>query len=58
MRIEIFWNIAALGVIAIAGLMLNFAIGRLYDPAALGIFNQVLAVFLILGQLAVGGFFF
>lgn len=52
------WNIASLAFLAVAGLALNFVIGRHYDAAVLGIFNQVLAFYLIFSQLAVGGFCF
>lgn len=57
-RRDLSWNIVSLAFLAIAGLALNFVIGRYYDTAVLGIFNQVLALYVICSQLAVGGFCF
>ena len=38
---NVLWNMASLAFLAAAGLLLNFAIGRFYGPAALGLFNVV-----------------
>ncbi|MBV6450547.1 MAG: hypothetical protein MHPDNHAH_01271 [Anaerolineales bacterium] len=51
----ILWNIASFGIIAISGLLLNFAVAFYYDVAILGVFNQVYALYIFLSQLAVGG---
>lgn len=55
---DLAWNMASLAFLAVAGLTLNFVIGRFYDSATLGIFNQVLAFYLVFSQIAVGGFCF
>ena len=41
-----------------AGFCLNALIGRFYGAAALGLFNLVLALYLILAQVCVGGMYF
>ena len=55
MRRDIVWNLASFALIAVAGLALNFAIGRVYGPAALGIFNIVLAIYTVASQFSVLG---
>ena len=57
-RSEVFWNVLSLGVLAVSGLVINFIIARFYGASVLGIFNQVLAVFIIFSQFASGGFYF
>jgi O-antigen/teichoic acid export membrane protein len=55
-RRDLIWNIAAMGVLGVSGMLLNIIIGRYYGPEVLGVFHQVLVVYYILSQLAVGGF--
>ncbi len=52
---DVLWNVAGLAVAGIAGVVLNIVIGRAYGKNALGIFNQVYAIYIILSQLSVGG---
>ena len=55
---DILWNFISFGIIAVNGIILNLLIVSMYDSAALGLFNQVYAVFIILSQLAVNGLHF
>ncbi|CAN5396564.1 flippase [soil metagenome] len=57
-RSEVIWNVLSLGVLAVSGLVINFVIAKFYGAAVLGVFNQVLAVFIIFSQFASGGFYF
>lgn len=52
---DVIWNIASLAVLGISGIAINILIAREMDAAALGLFNQVYAIFIILSQVAVGG---
>jgi stage V sporulation protein B len=49
------WNLGSLVVLGVSGILLNVLIGRLYDEATLGVFNQALAAYIFFSQLAVGG---
>jgi O-antigen/teichoic acid export membrane protein len=49
------WNVASLGFLAGGGILINLIIIRFQGEAALGIFNQVYAIYIILSQLGVGG---
>ncbi|CAM5219670.1 Membrane protein involved in the export of O-antigen and teichoic acid OS=Bosea thiooxidans OX=53254 GN=SAMN05660750_04429 PE=4 SV=1 [Bosea thiooxidans] len=49
------WNLVSLAFLALAGILLNIAIGRWYSPAALGTFNVVFAIYIFLSQLAAFG---
>ncbi len=49
------WSYGAMGAMAAAGLLLNLLIAAFSGAAALGVFNQIYAVFVIAGQLAVLG---
>lgn len=51
----LYWNFASLAVLGISGVGLNLLIGRFYDEAALGVFNQALAAYIFFSQLAVAG---
>ena len=53
--VNVLWNIASYGVIAVTGLLLNFIVAFYYSVAVLGVFNQVFAYYIFLSQLAVGG---
>ena len=52
---DLWFNAAAFGGSAVLGVLLNLFIVRYHDAAALGVFNQVYAVYILLSQLAVGG---
>lgn len=54
----VIYNLVSFGVIGVSGFLLNALIGRIHGEAALGQFSQVFAAYLILSQLAVGGFYF
>lgn len=49
------WNIAALGFLAAAGIVLNLVVGRTYGPATLGAFNVAFAIYIFLSQIAAFG---
>lgn len=49
------WNVASLAVLAVAGIALNVLIGRVYGPAALGVFNQVMGAYVLFSMAAAGG---
>ena len=51
-------NLGSVTALALAGVVLNLAVGRLYGFEGLGVFSQALIFFLILGQVAAGGFAF
>lgn len=55
LRLGIVLNLGSFAFIALAGLALNLAIGRVYGPAALGEFNLVLALFTVAAQFSVLG---
>lgn len=52
---DLLWNIGSFGLSGVIGVLLNVLIYRFYDTAALGVFNQIYAIYIILSQLAVGG---
>ena len=52
---EVLWNVASIGVLGVSGVAINFIIGRCRGEAALGVFNQVYAVYIILSQCAIVG---
>ena len=51
-NIDLSWNIISFGLIAIIGLLINVVIVKFLNYEALGVFNQVLAFYLILSQLS------
>lgn len=51
-------NLASVGSIGVAGILLNIGVARIYGLDGLGVFSLALTIFLILGQLAAGGFAF
>jgi len=51
----VYWNLLSLFCLGIAGVVLNVGIGRFYGPSALGVFNQVFALYILVSQLAVFG---
>lgn len=54
-RVDLAWNFASLFVLAASGITLNVVIGRAYDSATLGVFNQVFAAFIFFSMAASGG---
>lgn len=57
-RRDLVWNLASTAIFGVVGLLLYLLVGRFYGPATLGVFSQVVAVYLVLSQLAVGGLVF
>jgi O-antigen/teichoic acid export membrane protein len=49
------WNAVSTGVLAVGGIALSTVIARSYGASTLGLFNLVLAVYVIASQFAVGG---
>lgn len=54
-HIDLVWNLASLAVVGVSGALVNLLIARYLDQAALGVFNQVFALYIVLSQIAVGG---
>jgi len=52
---DVIWNIASLGIVGVFGIAINVVIGLVHGSAALGVFNQVFALYLLLSQFAVLG---
>jgi O-antigen/teichoic acid export membrane protein len=52
---DLIWSAGAFAMGAFFGILVNVAIVRGYDAAALGVFNLVYAVYILMSQLAVGG---
>lgn len=51
-------NLAAFVIMGVSGIGMNVIIGQAYGPTALGVFNQLFAVHILLSQLAVVGIHF
>jgi O-antigen/teichoic acid export membrane protein len=54
-RRDVMWSVTGLAVMGVCGVLLNILVGCFYDAAALGVFNQVFAVYVLFSQFAVGG---
>lgn len=54
-RADVLWNVGSLGVLGLCGIALNLVIAGYMGPEALGLFNQVFAIYILLSQFAVGG---
>lgn len=54
-HLDVLWNVASLAILGVSGVMLNVVIARTVGAEALGVFNQVFAVYIVLSQLSVGG---
>jgi O-antigen/teichoic acid export membrane protein len=54
-RRDVAWNFASLAVLGVSGIALQALIGRHYGAATLGVFNQVLAAYILFSQAAAGG---
>ncbi|MBZ0264640.1 oligosaccharide flippase family protein [bacterium] len=52
---NVVWNFASVGIMAISGVVVNWIIARYISAEALGVYNQVFAIYLLLSQFAVGG---
>ena len=52
---DLLWNYGSLAVLAFSGILINLIIAGQYGAEALGIFNQVYAVYVMASQFAVGG---
>lgn len=52
---DLIWNVLGFGGIVLIGILINVIILNFYDTNALGVFNQVYALYILLSQLAVGG---
>jgi O-antigen/teichoic acid export membrane protein len=57
-RSGLLWNWASLVLLGISGIALNVVVARFYDAATLGVFNQVLAAYVVVSMLAAGGIHF
>ena len=49
------WNVVALAVAGCLGILFNYLVGVVYGTAALGVFNQVFAVYVLFSQLGALG---
>jgi stage V sporulation protein B len=56
--VNVLWNLGSLAFLAAAGLVLNFVVARIYGAEALGLFNVVVALYILLSQFAVFGVHF
>lgn len=52
---EVLWNLASVGILGVSGILMNGVIARWRGAEALGVFNQVFAIYIMLSQIAVGG---
>lgn len=55
---DVIWNLVSVCLLGICGFSLNIILGRYYGAETFGVFSQVLAVYYVFSQLAVGGFVF
>lgn len=54
-NVDVLWNTGSLAILAVGGIIVNLVVVTLRGNAALGIFNQVFAFYILFSQLAVGG---
>ncbi|MBI5118001.1 oligosaccharide flippase family protein [Candidatus Poribacteria bacterium] len=54
-RTHLLWNYLSFAVVGGCGFLIQFMIAAFMDAAALGVFNQVYACFVVMSQLAVAG---
>jgi O-antigen/teichoic acid export membrane protein len=52
---DVAWNMSGFAVMGACGILINIFIAKYYDASALGVFNQVYAVFILFSQLSVAG---
>ncbi|MCI5058599.1 MAG: oligosaccharide flippase family protein [Flavobacteriales bacterium] len=55
-NVDLLWNMASFGLMGLIGLSFNVIILKFYDEEVLGVFNLTYAIYIVLSQLAVGGF--
>jgi len=52
---DVLWNTVSTLILGISGIAINALIGRFYGPENLGVFNQVLVIYMFIAQFSVGG---
>ncbi len=52
---DVLWNLGSLGILSVGGILTNAIILKLRGAEALGIFNQVYAIYIVASQVGVGG---
>jgi O-antigen/teichoic acid export membrane protein len=52
---DVIWNVVSLGVAGVCGLAVNYVVGVVYGASALGVFNQVFAVYIVASQVTALG---
>lgn len=52
----IVWNLGSVVILAVAGVGANILVGRFYGPDILGVFNQVMSLYIVFSQMAAFGF--
>jgi O-antigen/teichoic acid export membrane protein len=52
---DLFWTFGSFGILAVSGIVVNIVIVSFYGTGALGVFNQVFALYIVLSQFSVGG---
>lgn len=52
---NMFWSLGSFAVLGMSGVLLNIIIGLFYSPEALGVFNQVFAIYIVFSQLGIMG---
>ena len=52
---DVLWNLGSLAVLSVGGILVNALILRFRGAEALGVFNQVYAIYIIASQVGVGG---
>jgi stage V sporulation protein B len=55
LRRDVVWNLVPVVLLGVVGLGLNFAIGKVWGAAGLGVFNQVTTAFFVVSVLGAGG---
>lgn len=53
---DVVWNGVSFALMALAGVLINLLVLKVYNTSALGIFTQVFAIYMILSQLTSGGY--
>ncbi len=57
-NVDVLWNVGSLVVLGVSGIVINILIAAYLGAEALGIFNQVFAIYIMLSQISVGGLHF
>ena len=52
---DVIWNTGSLAILSACGIIINIVIMSCRGPQALGVFNQVVAFYIVISQIAVGG---